>query len=54
MFVFLTVTFLIFNSGYQMQKKYEHCRDEQFKTSFCSLEKRISKYDVKVNPDVKR
>ena len=43
----LIIAFSIFSSTYQMQKKYDFCKAENFKHEYCELQKKMSKFEKK-------
>lgn len=36
-----------FGNGYQLQMKYEHCKELKFEGKHCELQKKLSKYEKK-------
>ena len=45
--VFALMSVFLFGNGYQAQKKYDHCKEKEFKGEYCSLQKKLSKFDKK-------
>lgn len=45
--MFLLLAALLFTSGYTIQTKYDHCESTEFKGEYCSLQKKMNKYEGK-------
>lgn len=43
--MFLLLAALIFTSGYTVQTKYDYCKEIEFKGEYCSLQKKMNKYE---------
>lgn len=43
--MFILLAALIFTTGYTVQTKYDYCKEINFKADYCSLQKKVSKYD---------
>lgn len=43
--MFILLAALIFTSGYNVQTKYDYCESIEFKGEYCSLQKKLNKYE---------
>lgn len=47
MFLFIFIGAMIMHGAHDFQKKYDHCKELEFKTDYCKTQKLLNKYEVK-------
>ena len=45
--MFIMVILALFGNGYQLQKKYDYCKEIKFEGDFCKAQKKLNKYEGK-------